>query len=243
MPPVSDPPSILFVEDDNDLRSVVAEHLTRAGYAVTGVATGLAFFHELAEGNFRVAVIDLSLPDEAGEVLINYVRRNTQLAIVVLTARDTIETRIACYQKGAHLFFGKPVNCSELVAAVGSLLAAPHVPDAESATAALLPPPAGPDTWVLTHSSRSLKSPQGIEIPLSGQEFEVLQCLAAHNGNATHLELLQALYQRDDTSASKALEVQMRRLKKKISDATQSAAPILNHYGVGYVFASQLNTD
>lgn len=225
-------PSLLFVEDDEDLRSILAENLQDAGYRVTAVGTALAFFQELSKGGHRLALIDLGLPDESGEVLVSYTRRNTAIPIIVLTARDTLETRIATYKLGAHLFLGKPAQSAELVAAVGSLLAAPAAP---------APAPGG--GWHLSVSTRVLSSPGGGRVELSGSEFELLRCLTRSTETFPHEKLIGELYHRNDPSAGKALEIRIRRARQRISAVTGERVPILNHYGVGYAFAGVLTVE
>lgn len=191
-----------------------------------------------------MVLIDLGLPDEAGEVLIAYVRRNTASRIVVLTGRDDIQTRVACYRMGAHLFLAKPVDPIELIAAVNSLLADSQMVDSEP-TSPSVPAPGGgavvPDEeWVLKLSKRTLLTPSGGRMLLSGGEFELLHILAVNGGKASHDELQQQLYGRADPSALKGLENRLGRIRRKIAAATGVAAPILNPYGVGFVFASRL---
>jgi len=115
---MSEETTVILVEDDALLRGGLADFLALSGFSVTAVGDGRSFRRLVAERPFSVAVIDLGLPDEAGEVLVDYTRRNTSSAIIVITARDTLETRIACYRTGADLFLGKPVDGRELAAVI-----------------------------------------------------------------------------------------------------------------------------
>lgn len=226
-------PQILCVEDDSDLRAVLAEQLAMAGHVATAVGTGLEFFSKLAQGAFDLALVDLGLPDESGEVLVSYVRRNTPMPVIVLTARDDVDTRVRCYRLGAHLFLGKPVVWEELVAAVGSLLARPRSEPARPSE-----PP-----WRLDPVARVLADPAGARITLTGAESALLRLLASPAAIVGHAELQEALYGRGDASAAKALEAQLRRTRRTIADALGRPAPLINHYGVGYAFAGRLVVD
>ena len=171
--------------------------LAAAGFAVTAVGHALDFYQEFAKTRHRVVLIDLGLPDEAGEVLIAYVRRNTASRIVVLTGRDDIQTRVACYRMGAHLFLAKPVAPTELIAAVNSLLSDSHMEDPEPASPSVPAPGdvavAPAEEWVLKLSKRTLLTPSGGDMVLSGAEFELLHVLAVNGGKASHDELQQQL--------------------------------------------------
>ncbi len=113
--------TVLIVEDDDALRESLEAYLDLAGFAVTGVPDGRSFRRELEEHRFAVVVIDLGLPDEEGEGLVELVRRTTDAMIVVVTSRDTLAARVDCYGLGADLFLRKPVDGRELTAAIGDL--------------------------------------------------------------------------------------------------------------------------
>ncbi len=141
---MSEETTVILVEDDALLRDGLADFLTLSGFSVTAVGDGLSFYRVVAERPFSVAVIDLGLPDQAGEVLVDYTRRNTSSSIVVITARDTLDTRVACYRTGADLFLGKPVEGRELAAAIESLAARRAGASLPAVTVAGgAPPPAG----------------------------------------------------------------------------------------------------
>jgi len=123
---VSEETTVILVEDDAPLRGGLADLLPPSGFSVTAVGAGLSFCRLVAERPFSVAVIDLVLPDQAGEDLVDYTRRNTSNSIVVITARDTLDTRVACYRTGADIFLGKPVGGRELAAAIETLLHLTH---------------------------------------------------------------------------------------------------------------------
>lgn len=225
---------VLLVEDDDLLRPSLVSLLELSGFAVTGVADGLSFYRALAEGAFDVAVVDLGLPDLAGETLVDYLRRNTALPIVVITARDTLDTRVDCYRTGADLFLAKPVDGRELAAAIASLAARRRSPAAR---------PADEPAWVLLARRRTLLSPAGVRIEFTAKEWQLLSLIAHAGGEcATRESLRLAIYGRDDTSADHGLETLVRRTRQKIADAVGLAGPgpILTDYGIGYRFASRV---
>ncbi len=97
---MTDKTSVLLVEDDDDLRASLETFLDLAGMEVAAVPNSLSYYRALAERTFTVAVIDLGLPDEAGEALVDFTRRTTGSKIVVVTARNTLGTRVDCYRGG-----------------------------------------------------------------------------------------------------------------------------------------------
>lgn len=112
---------VILVEDDEPLQASLVNFLELSGFALTAVADGVSFYRALADATFDVAVVDLGLPDQSGETLIEYLRQNTTTPIIVVTARDTLDTRVGCYRTGADLFLAKPIDGRELAAAIASL--------------------------------------------------------------------------------------------------------------------------
>ncbi|MGA8890210.1 MAG: response regulator transcription factor [Anaeromyxobacteraceae bacterium] len=226
--------SVLLVEDDEPLRESLASYLRLRDFEVIAVGDGLSFYRKLAGARFAVLVVDLGLPDQAGEVLVDYARRNTDSAIVVVTARDTIETRVGTYKSGADLFLAKPVDGRELAAALASL--GSRRPPAGSA------PPRAP--WRLVTRERMLLGPGGERVPLTPKEHRFLQHLAAGAGRTVRREdLLGALYGRTDESAGRALETLVRRTRQTIAEKAGGIAPILTEHGVGYAFTESVAVD
>jgi len=227
---------VILVEDDELLRLSLQRFLTLSHFAVTAVGDSLSCYRELAERHFDIAIIDLGLPDQRGEVLIDYLRRNSSISIVVITARDTLDTRIDCYRTGADLFLSKPVQGQELAAALGSLAARAqqnHRPIPQVDNPANL-------SWRLEPSSRTLISPDGQRLPLTAKEWHLFTLLATNPSPTSRYELLYSLYQREDCSAQQALDTLLCRTRHKISDRLGIPQPILNDYGVGYHFAGSI---
>jgi DNA-binding response OmpR family regulator len=232
---------LILVEDDAGLRGDLVEFLELEGFSVVSCGNALEFFRKLVGQTFGVALIDLGLPDEAGEVLVDYVRRNTTSSIVVLTARDTLETRVQCYRNGADLFLGKPVNCIELATIIRNLLKR-RVATSSSEYTARDHTQGKEDYWTLQVQCRTLKTPapQPTVISLTTMQFNLLEQLMSSNGPVDRSMLLERLYGRTDQSAERALETLVRRVRQHISESTGKTAPILTYSGLGYAFAASV---
>ena len=236
---MSDKIPVLLVEDDEPLRESLASYLRIQGFAVTAVGDGLSFYRCLAQDRFAVLIIDLGLPDQSGEVLVDYARRNLDSAIVVITARDTLDTRVGTYQAGADLFLAKPVDGRELAAAVASLGARRGGPGGSGVGGAR---PRAP--WKLKSRERVLVAPAGQRIELTPKEFQLLHGLASREGSAgLRKDLLEALYGRADESAERALETLIRRTRQTITGIVGGVAPILTQHGVGYAFTEDIEVE
>lgn len=223
--------SVIMVEDDHELREMLAEYLTRVGFEVVAVDTGLKFYHALAEQRFQVAVIDLGLPDMNGLQLADYIHQNTTMRCIILTARDAVDDRVAGYDAGADLYMVKPVDCRELAAAISRKIkrATADQPVRESNQE---------DCWRLNRLHATLVSPSNAIIPLTTKEIAFLQILAAAGGQTIPRDTILATmgYVLDEFSQN-ALESLIRRLRRKI-EQTAGHAPIQTRHGIGYLFSA-----
>ncbi len=225
---------IILIEDDDELRESMQEYLELSGFTVSAVGTGLEFFHLILQQSFDVAIVDLGLPDFNGQQLIAYLRQHSDAVIVVLTARNTLNTRVASYELGADLFMSKPVDIRELVAAINSLVARQSAPKQPTAADSI----ASPSVWQIQYSQRTLTAPNGTLIHFSGKEFALIQQLLTDQQQPVHREqLCQALYNRDDASAQAALLTLVKRVRQRMEQAGIQQPPIQTDHGQGYRFS------
>jgi len=186
------PIKIVLVEDDSLLRDSLTSYLTLVGFSVAAVGDGLSLYRLLGEHKFAVAVIDLGLPDQDGTTLVSYLRRNTDSAIIVITARDTLDSRVECYRVGADLFLGKPVDGGELAAAIASLAGRRSTTAAEPPQALAA---ADSSSWTFVTRQRALVSPASQRVELAVKECQLLTALVAQAGcTAKRVMLLEAIY-------------------------------------------------
>ena len=226
---------VVIIEDDQDLRESIIRFLVVAGLEAEGVGSVLEFYQSVITHNFDVAVVDINLPDQSGFTLADYLRRNTDLGIIIITARDGLEDRVRGYGAGADLYLVKPVNMPELAGAIANLSRRRR-----ERTAAVIAPPA--EQWILDRSSWTLISPHGVNIPLSGQERTLVRCLVEAGGEPVARADLFALlgYDAADTD-SRALDSLVQRLRRKIETTTGRPAPLESGYRHGYSFSGPLH--
>lgn len=220
--------SIILVEDDDVLRESLSEYLTLKGFLVTGVCNGLEFFERLSEQHFALAIIDLGLPDQSGQVLVDHARNNSSMSLIVITANDTVTARIGSYQSGADLFMGKPVNGRELVAAINSLVQRQSLREVKNE-----------DSWLLDGKNWLLVSPEKQKIHCTLKEFRLLELLVDMASEPVkRTTILGALYERDDQSSQRALDTLVKRVRQKIAAVYDGDTPIRTAYSVGYIFSA-----
>ena len=226
---------VIIVEDDRDLRESIVEFLTLAGHDACGVGSSLEFYRAIAESSFSIAVVDVGLPDQCGYILAEYIRKNTAMGVIILTARDAVEDRVRGYGAGADLYMVKPVDCRELAAAITNLAVRlrGRLPLSEYA--------AVPASWQLVRQSWRLVPPAGAAVLLTAKEMQFMECFASNLGKPVLRDtFLAALGYRDDEYASRAMDSLVRRLRRKIEEDLRLPSPIKTVHSVGYCFTAPL---
>ncbi len=230
---------IIIVEDDSDLLENMVKFLTLSGYDVIGVASARDFYYQLSRQTYLLAVLDIGLPDQSGLELAEYVRNNTDIWIIMLTARSTLDDKLAGLKSGADFYLVKPVDCSELVATIANLFArldeTPAVSEQELQGEV--------DTlaqWKLESNRWILITPKGDSIKLTSKEFEFIASLSLRSNTiVARRDILKILDYALTDQASHALESMIYRLRKKIEDAG-CEFPVKTSHGTGYCLSADI---
>jgi DNA-binding response OmpR family regulator len=119
---------VLIVEDDGQLRSILALHLEDAEYKVSSAATGEEALSIYGKENIDLILLDLTLPDLDGMDILERIRKESSVPILILTARKSKIDKLIGHGSGANVYLAKPVEPQELILQVGKLLD-PHSPD------------------------------------------------------------------------------------------------------------------
>ncbi|MBB3213075.1 DNA-binding response OmpR family regulator [Herbaspirillum sp. Sphag1AN] len=234
---------VLLVEDDEDLRDSVVEWLELAGMRVKAADSAAGFYQLLPNGDYQVAVIDVGLPDQSGYVLAQYIRANTDLAVIMLTARSAVEDKIKGYDSGADLYLVKPVDCRELSAAILSIAQRVRKPAAETLATEtpVTEAPATERLWTISAAHWQLHVAGDEKISLSAKELKFLELLAATPGQPVlRTTVLTELYQRHDYYTGRSLDSLVRRLRAKVASQTGITIPIRTVHAVGYSFVGAI---
>lgn len=217
-----------LIEDNKDFRAEVSFHLGRAGFKVALESDGSDLEAQLATTPCDLLVLDLGLPVEDGLVIAQRLRRCCpELGIVMLTARASLNDRVAGLQEGADAYLVKPVDMRELVAVLNSVqrrLTA-HAPSS--------------GIWTLVTVASSLHTPNGAIVSLTATELALLQCLTnASPQPVDRRTLANAIGHNEPDFDDRRLEVTFSRLRRKLKSAGSDNAVIRPARSRGYVFAA-----
>lgn len=235
---------VILAEDDHDLRLGLAEYLRLSAFAVTDVASGLAFYKALRTDDFDIAILDVNLPDTTGFELARDVSAERRMGIILLTARTGRDDRKRGYAEGADLFLTKPVDGEELVLAIRNLArrlrAEGQEPGASEEPVAPPAPVRAAPAWRLELAHRRLVSPEGRVVRLSGRETMLMEHLAQSQGMTASRASLTALLGYDGFGTeSRSLDAALSRMRRKGYDCGVQL-PLLAVHAVGIRFAAPI---
>lgn len=212
---------LLLVEDDQALAASLQQALKKQHYVVNTTASGVAALDIINTDTPDMVILDLGLPDMDGLEVLSRLRQGfATLPVLVLTARDQVDDRIAGLDGGADDYLAKPFAMTELFARLRVLER--RQTSGQSATIAV-----GPITLDINQDRVELG---GVELELPRREYMLLKSLLEHAGRVQTRSALEArLYRWGEEVASNALEVHIHHLRKKLG-----ADLITTVRGVGY---------
>jgi two-component system OmpR family response regulator len=230
--------TLLIVDDDREIRSLLAEQLEEAGYTVETAASGAEMFTFLNSTPIDLIILDLNLPGEDGLSLCRETRSRRNVPIIMLTARSQAVDRVIGLEVGADDYVTKPFEPRELVARVRSVMRRAYLqsgaPEAQPAKRARF------RGWTLDFESRRLMDTKGRIVMLSGAEFSMLKFFVEHaNEVLTREQLLNVASNPGPAdSSSQRVDLQISRLRHKLGDDARSAELIMTVRSHGYVLAA-----
>ena len=230
-------PHILVVDDDREIRDLLSKFLERQGMRVTAAKDAKEARKLWPLGRYHLVVLDLMMPGESGLDFARWVRGQGETPIVMLTAMAEETDRIVGLELGADDYLGKPFNPRELLARIRAVLRR-----VSGEGGAGKEPPAKVvkfGGWVLEPARRRLLNPDGVEVPLTGGEYELLQVMIERpNRVLTRDMLMDLLRGRQAGPFDRAIDVAVSRLRRKLEDDGRNPSLIKTVRGGGYVLAT-----
>lgn len=217
--------TILVVEDEKKLTEILKKALTAEGYTVDIAYDGKEGVDKAFRHRYDLILLDIMLPKKSGlEVCLELRNQHIHTPIIMLTARATIEDRVAGLDIGADDYLTKPFGIEELFARIRSVLRRRKTTESLILKIADL----------VLDTKKHEMTRAGKVIPLTPKEYRLLDSLLRHNGEAmTRRQLIDAAWSPDFIETNNELNVHMRYLRKKIDCAPHK--PLIHTVrGVGY---------
>lgn len=216
-------PSILVVEDEQNIARFISLELKHEGFTVQVEADGRMGLQAFESGHFDLLLIDIMLPGINGLELTRRIRKQSNVPILLVTARDAIMDKVSGLEAGADDYIVKPFAIEELLARIRAILRR-----SEQQT---LP---ADDRLLINESARQV-SYEGTKIELTKTEFDLLLVLTKHpNIVMTRDQLLTQVWGFDNQAETNVVDVYIRHLRKKLPNPI--AESIQTVRGVGYLY-------
>ena len=234
-------PHVLLVDDDREIRDLLARFLDRHGMRVTPARDGREARRAWPIGHYQMVILDLMLPGESGLDLARWLRGVSDVPILMLTAMGDETDRIIGLELGADDYLPKPFNPRELLARIRAVLRRTSERTGRTQEAARGYRFTG---WRLDPGRRRLIDPEGTEVPLTGGEYELLAAMVERaNQVLTRDMLLDLLRGRQAGPFDRAIDVAISRLRRKLERDGRDPQLIKTVRGGGYVFACEVERE
>jgi two-component system OmpR family response regulator len=232
-------PHLLLVDDERSIREPLAQYLTRQGFRVTQTGDAEAARTRLTAYAIDLVILDIMMPGEDGLSLCRHIRETSETPVILLTARSEETDRIVGLEMGADDYVVKPFSPRELAARVKVILrraaaggTRQHAPDTGSFAFS---------GWVLKSGERALVDREGVSVPLSTGEYNLLHALVTRPRQVlTRDQLLDLTQGREAAAFDRAIDNQVSRLRRKIETDPKNPDLIKTVWGGGYTLAAEV---
>ena len=233
---------LLIVDDDPRVRAMLVRYLAGEGFRLSEAGDGAAMRACLARSEIDLVLLDLVLPGEDGLTLAREIRAaNPGTGIVMITGRNDVIDRVAGLEVGADDYIAKPFHLREILARIRSVLRRRQPQSTPAASAE----PAGEtlrfEGWLVEPGKRRVVGPDGVAVPLTTGEFDLLLAFATHAGRVLERDrLLDLVKGREWAAYDRSIDQQVARLRRKIEPDPSNPSLIRSVRGVGYLFAAEV---
>lgn len=223
--------NILIADDEAKMRDLVKMYLVREGYKVSEAVDGEQALSQLSKNTFDLVILDIMMPKADGLTVCKEIRKNSDIPVIMLTARGEEIDRVLGFELGADDYVVKPFSPRELAARVKALLRRTTAKPS-AATGAIMRFPG----LEINNEAREV-TVENNRVNLTPKEFELLSFLAKNIGRVfTREQLLEHVWGYDFYGDLRTVDTHVKKLREKISRYGEAGGYISTVWGVGYKF-------
>ena len=237
---------ILVVDDDPQIGDLIKDYLEQHGYRVSTARDGREMQKIMNKTKIDLVVLDLMLPGEDGLTLCKKLRADSDVMIIMLSAMGEEPDRVVGLEVGADDYVSKPFSPRELLARIKALARRTTGPLAEQRKTRRLSelPNIRFKNWTLNRNRRHLIAPDGVTVPLSAGEYELLLAFIENPKRTLNRDqLLDLTRGRESGPFDRTIDVQVARLRKKIEEDPKHPQIIITMRGDGYQFDADIELE
>ncbi len=215
---------VLMIEDDEELASIISKFLKKHDINVINVENPIEGIKKLKESDFRLLILDLTLPEIDGLEVVLKIREFSAIPIIISSARDDIVDKVLGLERGADDYLPKPYNPRELVARIKSLLRREQKSIKEDKE----------NIFVINEEALSIEF-KGTPLTLTPAEYDILHRLIKYkNRVVSRLDFIYDSEFISDDASEKNIDVMVSRIRSKLSQIDPDSNYIHSSRGVGY---------
>ena len=231
-------PRILIVDDDADIRSLLADYLGEQGWTISTAQDGVTMQQVLDHSAIDLIVLDLTLPGSDGLTLCRDLRAHSAIPVIMLTARSAPLDRILGLEMGADDYLCKPFEPRELLVRIRNVLRRSGTAAHDASNPSSLLQFAD---WTLDETTRQLQHSSGLVVVLSGGEYRLLKVfLERPNRALSRDQLLTLTLGREADPLDRSVDLHISRLRQKLGDDARSPRLIKTLRNEGYLLAASV---
>lgn len=241
--------TVLAVDDDQNLQTVMRHYLEQAGYQFLSALNGKELLQKLDSMQPDIILLDLLLPDNDGLTLLTTIRAKTKAPVIVVSGKDEPTDRIVGLEMGADDYLTKPFEMRELSARIKAVLR--RVPGGslspandKAETGVTKAQKMTFNGWTLDRAQYQLFDADSKSADLTSGEFKLLEALViAPNRVLSREQLFELTRQGNFDVYDRAIDIQIARIRKKLGDDPKEPALIKTVRGVGYMFCGDVTAE
>lgn len=223
---------VLIIDDDEELCELVSEYLAVEGFETESVNDGESGLARALSGKYDLAILDVMMPKKNGFEVLRELRKDSQLPVLMLTARGDDMERIVGLETGADDYLPKPFNPRELVARLRAILRRASGENRDGTSPEIMTV----GDVELSTSSRSVKV-SGESVVLTSVEFDLLAALLKDAGSVIRKEdLSETVLERELSPYDRSLDMHISNLRKKLGIRSDGTDRIKTVRSVGYIY-------
>ena len=233
-------PHVLVVDDDPQIGDLLSQFLSAHGFRVSVAEDGQRMRQVIAQDAVAIVILDLMLPGEDGLSLLQWLRTNTGLPVIMLTAMDGETDRVVGLEMGADDYLTKPFSTRELLARIKAVMRR-AMPPAQGAQAGKRHMTLEFDGWVVNVAHRTLHSSEGVQVDLTSGEFDLLLAFLQNPQQVlTRDQLLELARGRVSGPLDRTIDVQVGKLRQKLESDPKAPELIKTVRGGGYMLTADV---
>jgi len=232
---------VAIVEDDPDVRAVLARSLGADGYQVTALESGVGIEEAILANPVDLLILDIGLPDVDGLTITQKIRRNSDVAIIIVSGRGDLADRVVGLEIGADDYVTKPFEPREILARVRSVLRRSRHADQSPSSSSESHECYSFGEWTLDATAQALHDAAGQPVALTSGEFRLLETLVTRaNRVLSRDQIMDACHGDNSPAFDRSIDVCVGRLRRKLNDDPRNPAFIRTVRNGGYIFAAKV---